>query len=73
MNDLYAKLAEILEVDRVLAEDVLSKFEYWDSLTILSIIATLDASYGVNLTATELRGMPNAGDLVAAVESRRRR
>jgi acyl carrier protein len=72
MNDLYAKLGEILEADRVSADDVLSRFEYWDSLTILSIIAMLDAAYGVNLTATELRGMAKAGDLAAAVESRRR-
>jgi acyl carrier protein len=72
MNDLYAKLSEILEVDRVSADDVLSKFEYWDSLTILSIIAMLDANYGVNLTAADLRAMANAGDLAGAVESRRR-
>ena len=71
MNDIYSRLSEILEVDRVSADDVLSKFEYWDSLTVLSILAMLDASYGVNLTAADVRGMASAGDLVAAVESRR--
>lgn len=71
MNDIYEKLAEILEVDRVNPGDVLAEFEYWDSLTVLSIIAMLDASYGVNFTANELRGMRCAQDLAAAVTSRK--
>ena len=73
MNELYAQLGEILEVEQVGAEDVLRDFEYWDSLTMLSIIAMLDASYAVNLTAADLRGMKKAGDLAAAVEDRRRK
>lgn len=72
MDDIYAKLAEILEVERVLPDDVLSSFEYWDSLTVLSILAMLDAGYGANLTATELRQMTRAADLASAVEARRR-
>ena len=73
MDELYTKLAEILEVERVAPEDVLSRFEYWDSLTVLSILAMLDANYGANLTAGELKQMSAAGDLVAAVASRRRK
>ena len=44
MDELYTKLAEILEVERVAPEDVLSRFEYWDSLTVLSILCLLYTS-----------------------------
>jgi acyl carrier protein len=66
-------LAQILEVDRVAADDVLSEFEYWDSLTVLSVLAMLDSGYGVNLTAANLRELKQAGELAAVVESRRRK
>jgi acyl carrier protein len=70
MHDIYTKLAEILEAETVTADDVLADFEYWDSLTVLSIIATLDSAYGVNLTSADIRKMKTAGELAAAVEGR---
>lgn len=73
MDDFYTQLAQILEVDRVAADDVLSEFEYWDSLTVLSVLAMLDSGYGVNLTAANLRELKQAGELAAVVESRRRK
>jgi acyl carrier protein len=71
MELIYAQLAEILELEKLTADVVLAECEYWDSLTVLSIIAMLGASYGVHLTATEVRTMTSAGDLVAAVRQRR--
>ena len=73
MEDFYARLADILEVERVKPDDVLQQFENWDSLTALSILATVDASYGVNLTATELRKIGTAGELATTIETRRRK
>jgi acyl carrier protein len=70
MHDIYTKLAEILEAETVTADDVLADFEYWDSLTVLSILAMLDSAYGVNLTAADIRKMKTAGELAAAVEGR---
>jgi len=70
MDDIYSKLAQILEVERVNAADVLSEFEYWDSLTVLSVLAMLDSSYGINLTAADIRRMKTAGELAAALEIR---
>jgi acyl carrier protein len=72
MHDIYIQLAEILEADKVEADDILSGFDYWDSLTVLSILAMLDANYGVNLTALDVRAMKSAGELVAAVEMRKK-
>jgi len=73
MDDIYARLAEILEADRITADDVLAEFEYWDSLTVLSILAMLDAAYGVNLTAADVRKMKTASELADAVEDRIRK
>jgi len=72
MQNIYNQLAEILEAEQVEANDVLSEFDYWDSLTVLSILAMLDANYGVNLTAVDIRAMTSAGELVAAVEMRKK-
>jgi acyl carrier protein len=71
MHNIYHQLAEILEADQVTPEDVLNEFDYWDSLTVLSILAMFDANYGVNLTAADVRAMQTAGELVAAVELRK--
>ena len=73
MDDFLTKLAEILEVDEVKPTDVLQDFENWDSLTSLSVLATLDSSYGVNLATDDLRQMVTVGDLVAKVESLKRK
>ena len=70
METFYAKLGEILEVDAVKPEDVLQDFENWDSLTVLCILAALDSTYGVNLTAADLRQTKTAGELAALVERR---
>lgn len=72
-DDLYRTFAEALEVDEVRPDDVLSAFENWDSLTILSIIATIGSTHGVNLTAAEVRSATTAGSLVALVAAKKKR
>ena len=54
MKDFEKQLAEILEVEGVDANDELTAFDTWDSLTILSIIALCDESYGVPLALDEI-------------------
>ena len=73
MTDFYEALAEILEVNDVKADDLLRDFENWDSLTILSIVATLDADYGVSLSSADLRRVASVGELAAIVEERGRK
>ncbi len=72
MSDLYPRLAELLEVDTVSADDVLAESPLWDSLTMLSLIAMLDAHYGVNINVADLREIKTAGDLEAVVATRKR-
>ena len=73
MESFYRELAELLEVDDVTPEDVLENFETWDSLTVLALLATLDAKYGVNVSAELVRQAKTAADLASLVESRRNR
>ena len=68
MDAFLKKLAEILEVDKVEMNDVLSDFEEWDSLTSLSIIATIDADFNVNISAEELLSATTVGDLVSLIQ-----
>ena len=72
MSDFLQKLAGALEVESVAETDDLKALPHWDSLAILSIIAMLDANYGVNLQATEIQQAPNAGALWATVQARKK-
>ncbi len=69
MNDLLMTISDILEEDEISHTDVLQDFENWDSLTVLSIVAMLDANYGINITAQDLRQYVTVGDLIASISS----
>jgi acyl carrier protein len=72
MPDFLRKLAEVLEIPEVKAGDELKSFPQWDSLAVLSVIAMLDADYGVNLRAADFASVQSAGDLWNLVESKKR-
>lgn len=71
MNDFLTKIAGILEVDAVQESDVLKAFPQWDSLSVLSVIAMLDADFQVNLKATDFQQLKTAGELWALVQSKK--
>jgi acyl carrier protein len=73
MDEFYTRLADILEVDEVAPSDVLRDFAEWDSLTVLSVIAALDAHYGVNISAADLREIATAGELADFAAAREHR
>lgn len=70
MNEFLTKIASILEVDNVKETDELKAFPQWDSLAVLSVIAMLDASYGVNLHAADFGPIKSVADLWNLVQSR---
>ena len=70
MDAFYDELAEILDVERVAADDKLRSFENWDSLTVLSICALVDSKYRVSLNAGDLQKMETVNDLATFVTSR---
>ena len=71
MNEVYAQLADIMEVDQVKPDDLLVDFPEWDSLTVLSVIAMLDAKYGININALDMRNFRTAKELVDFVANRK--
>ena len=72
MNEFLKKIAAILEVPEVKETDDLKAFAQWDSLAVLSVIAMLDADYGVNLRAGDFEPINSVGNLWQLVESRKR-
>jgi acyl carrier protein len=72
MNEFLKKLAEILEVGEVKETDELKAFPQWDSLAVLSVIAMLDANYGLNLRAADFATVNSAADLWNLVQSKKR-
>lgn len=71
MSPLYCTLTKLLEVDAVQPHDHLRNFDNWDSLTVLSLCAVLDASYGVRLSAQDLQAITTVEDLERLVASRK--
>lgn len=55
MQEFLDQMAEILEEDTVQPTAKLTDFEAWDSLAQLSIIALADETYGVTLSADQIK------------------
>jgi acyl carrier protein len=72
MNEFLRKIALILEVPELKETDELKTFPQWDSLSVLSVIAMLDANYGVNLHAAEFEHITTAAALWNLVQSKKR-
>ena len=64
-------LIEIFEIETVGAENVLRDYELWDSLSVISLLAVLQADYGITVEAEDLAQIVTAGDLFAFVEANR--
>jgi acyl carrier protein len=71
MEQFFSKLSTILEVDEVKPDDLFESFQSWDSLTVLSVIAMIDADYGINLMATDLAGIKTPGELANLIDSKK--
>lgn len=63
-------LAEILEEDAVKEVDVLSEFDAWDSLSILSIIAYAQEHFKKQLKNDEIRNLETVADLISLIEEK---
>ena len=69
MDEFRSRLAAALDVNAVADDDVLADLPEWDSLSVLSVIAMLDAQYGVNVTAVHLKGVRTVADLWGLVQT----
>lgn len=54
MEDLKAKIAEILEVDELDVTMKFTDYDEWDSLAGLSLIAMLDSDYNITMKGKEI-------------------
>ena len=72
MNDFLKQIAIILEVEEIKDSDDLKAFPQWDSLAVLSVIAMLDAHYGVNLQAADFTPVTTASDLWNVVQAKQK-
>jgi acyl carrier protein len=70
MKNFEEGLAELLEVDSVQEFEVLEDFESWDSLTSLSIIAFIDESFEVSVSAKDFTEVKTVGGLKSFVMSK---
>ena len=71
METLTEQMLEIFEVDSISPDGVLRDLELWDSLSVISLLAVLDETYGINIEATELVDVITVADLFSFVELRR--
>jgi acyl carrier protein len=71
MNEILTKVATILEEGDIKETDELKSFAQWDSLAVLSVIAMLDADYGVNLRAADFDQVNTTADLWNLVQARK--
>ncbi len=71
MEEFCAKLAGVLELDEIHPTDVLDDFPEWDSLSVLSVTAMVDAQYGVNLSAADFKRVGTVQSLYDLVCTRK--
>ena len=67
MDNFFTEMAEILEVEEIADDAVLDDFDTWDSLSILSVVAMADSSFGVQVTAQEVRSVDTVQALHALI------
>lgn len=63
-------MAELLEVDSVNAQDEITSFEAWDSLTSLSIIAFVNDEYSITITAQDILNANTIEGLFQLIQSK---
>lgn len=71
MNELLMELREILESDEIEVGTDFIDLPECDSLSLLSIIVAVDAKFGVNVTANEIRQSRTCLNLLELVEQKK--
>jgi len=65
MENLFIKqFSEALErSEEICMSDEFRSYQEWDSLAILSILASIDEEYSVNINSAQLEKMKTVGDI----------
>ena len=72
MEELKAKLAEIMEVEDLDVTKKFKDYDEWDSLTGLSLIAMLDSDYNITMNGKEITSFESIEDFCKEVLSRKK-
>lgn len=67
MEELIAKLSDILEVEDLDITKKFTDYEEFDSLAALTILATLDSDYNKTMRASEIRSFDSIEAFCKAV------
>jgi len=68
MDKLIDLLKDILEVDIINYDDILTEYETWDSLTALSLIAAIGEEYGIYLNTKDIIEAHTIGNLIKKIQ-----
>lgn len=69
MEELIEKLAEILEVEDLDIKKKFTDYDEFDSLAVLTILATLDSDYNKRMKAADIRSYESIETFCNAVLS----
>ena len=67
MEELIAKIVEILEVEELDITKKFTDYDEWDSLCALSILAMLDSDYHKTMKAAEIRSFASIEEFCKSV------
>lgn len=69
MNDFLEMIADLVETDEALTADTeYASLENWDSLTIISLLATVNIDYNKTLRMADFKKTKTLGDIYAIIE-----
>ena len=66
-------ISEILEVKKIKEQDNFVKFEQWDSLTALSVIALVNEMFKITISAEGLNKLKKVGKLISFIQTKRKK
>lgn len=69
-QEKLAALEELMELDAgtLSADDTLSDYPEWDSITALSFISYMDEHFHKTITGTEIKAFTKVSDVLAVME-----
>ncbi len=72
-EEFFAAMADALEIEdrEISLEDTFRDYPEWDSLTQLTLIATLDENYEVEIEMADFNKLLTVGELLEEVKKRK--
>ncbi|QKF73469.1 hypothetical protein AFAEC_1308 [Aliarcobacter faecis] len=72
MKELNIEMADILEVDSISDDEILTESDMWDSLARLTLLSYIDKQYGVNLFQPDIANVKTVADIKAVIKSKQK-